>query len=260
MILYKLISFNLIILYAISLNSQNASQHFSILAHAHNDYEQTEPIKTALDHGFDALEVDLFLYKGRLVISHDDEELEKKASFTEGYLNPLLKALDTIHELKILLIDIKNYSPQLLDRLNNELSPHANILLDRKDGQTEIKKLQIILSGEIPRSEIIKDNSNQFLFVDGRIDDLQYEYSKKYMPWISMDFTDFSNWKGKHKACPKTKKKLNAVITKVHNHNKLLRFWKTSETELMWETLSDLGIDIIGTDEIEHFNKAFLKD
>ena len=230
---------------------------YPIIAHAHNDYEQKYPITTALNHGFASLEVDLVFDGTNLIVSHDGEDLDTKGHFEAAYLVPLLNRLDTNQQLIILLVDIKNYSDQMLTQLNLVLKKHESYLLKRAENANSSKKIQIVLSGDIPRAQIIANKTNEFLFIDGRIEDLAFDYSQQYMPMISMNFTDLSKWEGIQKPSTASIRKIQKTIDLVHQKGKKIRFWKTPETALLWRTLIELEVDIIGVDNIEKFYAAF---
>jgi len=230
---------------------------YPIIAHAHNDYEQKYPITTALNHGFTSLEVDIVFDGTNLIVSHDGENLDTKGHFETAYLAPLLNRLDVNQAPLILLVDIKNYSDQMLAQLNSVLKKYENDLLKRSENTGSSKKIQIVLSGDIPRAAIISNKANEFLFIDGRIEDLAFDYSKQYMPMISMNFTDLTNWEGIKKPSKASLQAIQKTIDLAHQKGKKIRFWKTAETELLWRTLIDLNVDFIGVDGIENFYATF---
>ena len=47
--------------------------------HAHNDYMHTRPLMEALESGFTSIEIDVFLHKNDLIVSHTAAGLDKKA-------------------------------------------------------------------------------------------------------------------------------------------------------------------------------------
>ena len=46
--------------------------------HAHNDYVHARPLFEALESGFTSIEIDVYLYKGELKVSHLAVGLDKK--------------------------------------------------------------------------------------------------------------------------------------------------------------------------------------
>jgi len=253
-------SFHLIViaLCLIALLSCNTNTiKYLVIAHAHNDYEQKHPITTALNHGFTSLEVDIVFDGTHLIVSHDGENLDTKGHFEIAYLVPLLDRLDAKRTPIILLVDIKNYSDQMLAQLNAILKKYESYLVKREETANRSKKIQIVLSGDIPREQVIKAKANEFLFIDGRMEDLAFDYSQQYMPMISMDFTEISNWEGVQKPSKETIRTIQKTINRVHQKGKKIRFWKTTETELLWRTLIESKVDFIGVDNIENFYATF---
>ncbi len=218
-----------------------------VLIHAHNDYAQANPIVEALQNDCYSLEVDVALYDNELVISHDDKKLSKKKSFSKYYLKPLIDELKDYDKSIVLLVDIKEYSDKLLEVLHQDLLLYDRHIIRRQ--RPTKRGLQIVLSGDIPRKQIIEQGKYFYFFIDGRLENLAHEYANHNMPWISMDIKKTCAWKGHQRPKSDDIKKLRAVIKKVHQHNKKIRLWNTPDNQLMWNTLIALGVDIINTDQ-----------
>ena len=219
---------------------------YPFIAHSHNDYDQVLPISTAIDHGFTSLEVDIAFDGLDLRISHDDKNLDEKLEFEESYLLPLMN-----QEIRdggvLLLVDIKNYSPQLIDQLNLILNKHECKLVSRSTLNDTEGKIKIVLSGEIHRQEIVEDATNRFLFIDGRLTDFDLNASSDIVPLISLNIADISNSDADNEGA------LRNVISQVHDQNKMIRFWNTNDKESVWLSLIELQVDILGVDDLEKF-------
>ena len=63
-------------------------------AHSHNDYRQQSPLSLAYSEQFGSIEADIHLYKGRLLVAHDTEELPHARTLEEMYLQPLAKSIE----------------------------------------------------------------------------------------------------------------------------------------------------------------------
>ena len=76
--------------------------------HSHNDYEQAVPFFHAYNAGFGAIEADIFMVNGTLLVAHDYKHLQTGRTLKKLYLDPVKKALkkDTSRHLT-LLIDLK---------------------------------------------------------------------------------------------------------------------------------------------------------
>jgi len=180
-------------------------------------------------------------------VSHDDNNLEDKPLFETAYLSVLSEIPDLTENGIILLVDIKNYSQELLGELNSVLENHGNRLVSREFPNEASDKIKVIVSGEIPREEIINDPSSKYLFIDGRLTDFDLNAPSDLVPLISIDVTDLTN------SNIKNQEAVIEAIEQVHDKGKMIRLWKTNDKESVWLTLIELDVDILGVDEIEDF-------
>jgi len=222
------------------------SINYPFKAHSHNDYKQDQPITNALQHGFSSIEVDVAYDGTQLRVSHDDKNLNDKPVFEISYLKPILDT-DIGEGGLILLVDIKNYSTSLIQNLNNTLSSYESQLTSRDNSSLISGKLKIVLSGDIPRSELINNSDNTFLFIDGRLNDTDLNFPSDLVPIISLNISDISD------SDANDTEAINGAINRVHTKDKMIRFWNTNDKESVWLKLIDQGVDIIGVDDIEKF-------
>ncbi len=235
---------------------QSAAQE--IIAHAHNDYEKPQPLWNALAHDFHSLEIDIARYGQELVVTHTLDSLAFKPTLQELYIEPLISYLDTASRSLWLLVDLKSYDRETLDLLHALLVRHDDVFLGRQDNIGS-KPVQVILSGEMPRAEIIADDRYSYFFIDGRIENLGQGYKAHTMPLISANFTSLSSWTGEKEMNLEDEKKLRDLVRTVKAENKKLRFWKTNDSEEVWKKLMALGVHVIGVDHVEEFHDAVLK-
>ena len=75
----------------LALTGELPAQGFALLpsGHSHNDYTRSRPLYEALEQGFLSLEIDVFLHKNRLVVSHVPLGLGFKKDLETLYLKPL---------------------------------------------------------------------------------------------------------------------------------------------------------------------------
>lgn len=224
-----------------------------IYLHSHNDYEQEIPLHTAIDLGFNSLEIDIVISKNLIVVSHDTKNLDTKPTLQKAYLDPLQKLFthDSFeYDLPlILLIDIKEYNEQILPLLHETLAHYDSLLMNIHS--LDQRSLQVILSGDIPRKTIINDKRFKYFFIDGRLTDLHHNYSSFIMPWISHDFSKLTKWNGDNNLSLKDEIKIKNTIYAIQQQNKKVRFWKTAEHENVWKFLYRKNVDIISTDELK---------
>lgn len=217
-------------------------------AHSHNDYEQKRPFYLAYELGFGSIEADVFLKEGELYVAHNWGDIKPERTFRALYLNPILKKVRenrrwpySDHRDLQLLIDIKNTGAATLAALQKQLIPHRKAL----------KHVRIVISGEMPAPEDLALQDKVFTF-DGRKNLI---YSKEASPRVvlmSSSIMDFGgNWDGKMPMPELMREKLSTFVALQHVQKKLVRLWATPNTKLSYQTLKELGVDYIGTDDLQ---------
>lgn len=126
--------------------------------HGHNDYQKHPPLFRALNWSIPSVEADLYLHKGRLVVSHLSLFLHRKPTFEALYLKPLalLFAADqSSHYLPWLrlMIDIKSEPQATVDSLRSLLRRYP--ALTARQGQS----LTIFLSGRARRTHLLPSDT-----------------------------------------------------------------------------------------------------
>lgn len=222
------------------------SINYPLIAHSHNDYEQDTPIENAIKHGFTSIEVDIAFDGTKLKVSHDDKNLSNKPELEQYYLTPILST-EIGEKGLILLVDIKNYSVKLIEQLNSILNKYEDKLVTRTNPNSNSNKLKVVISGEIPRQDIINNLENKFLFIDGRFNEIDLNHSSDIVPIISLNISDIADSNANDDIA------ISKVINMVHDKNKMVRFWNTNDIESVWLNLINLNVDIIGVDNIEKF-------
>lgn len=216
-------------------------------AHSHNDYEHKRPFYEAYELGFGSIEADVFLKDGELYVAHNWKDITPDRTLKALYLDPILAQVRTNRgwpyagrkELQ-LLIDIKNTGPATLDALQKLLSPHRKAL----------RHVRIVVSGDMPPPDLLSEQDKLFTF-DGR---KNLVYSKKASPrvkLVSSSILDFGGyWAGKEEMPEAMRDKVSKFVALQHAQKKLVRLWATPNTELGYRTLQALGVDYIGTDDL----------
>lgn len=215
-----------------------------VLVHSHNDYLQKYPLKTALAYKVNSIEVDVAWYNNQIKVSHLNLLLKNKPNFEELYLKPLLAKKDSLQSVKFLFVDIKSGGKEILVALNNLFVNYPDVFSTRREDNSE--QIKVIVSGSVNRIELYNDVQLNYLFVDGRENDLVLNLKSHISPIISANFSSLSIEEKK------------SLITKAHAQDKMVRFWNTTDNPKTWDKLMDLGVDIIGVDHIESI-KEYLK-
>jgi alkaline phosphatase len=248
----KIISFLFIVSF-ISLNVFAQQRKYTVAdAHAHNDYMHPIAFYTAWDAGFGSIEADVFPVNGVLLVSHSKKALQPQRTLDSLYIQPLLKELQKNANRKVnLLIDIKENYKVSLPLLIKELEPLKKYLFPEKD---KTKPVTILISGERPPPDEYK-NYPDYIFFD---DDLKLFHSPeewKRVGLVSLSFERYSSWKGEGHIPDKDKNLLVHVIDSVHQAGKPIRFWAAPDNENSWKLQMELGVDLVGTDQIGKFAK-----
>lgn len=216
-------------------------------AHSHNDYEQKKPFYGAYELGFGSVEADVFLKQGELYVAHNSEDIKPERTLRALYLEPILNKVrenkgwpyPDRRELQ-LLIDIKNTGAATLAVLQEQLAPY----------QKELKHIRIVISGDMPAPDELARQDKIFTF-DGRKNLI---YSKETSPrvvLVSSSILDFGGyWDGKGPMPDLMREKLSTFVALQHAQKKLVRLWATPNTVLGYQTLKELGVDYIGTDDL----------
>ncbi|MCC8425138.1 hypothetical protein [Mucilaginibacter sp. UR6-11] len=217
--------------------------------HSHNDYANNTPFYKAFYNGFNSIEADIFLVDGVLLVSHSDKYLEPERTLKGMYLQPILYALrrDTTRRL-CLLIDVKREYSQVLPKLVKELRPLKMYLLSKEN---PTGRLKILISGNRP----VPADYHKYPSVLWFDDDLVYPHTQAQwdrVGQVSLNFENWSKWKGTGAIAEADRKKLQKTVDSVHTYTgKLVRFWGGPDVPEAWDVQINIGADVIGTDRIE---------
>ena len=227
-------------------------------AHSHNDYEQSQPLEAALDHGFCSVEADVFLVDGKLLVSHDRKDLDSSGDLDSMYLKPLSKLMEKngggVYRTPVeflLLVDIKADGAEVYEVLEQLLKPYRRHLTHFKSGKVERRALTVILSGDRP-TQLLATQKERYAFIDGRPENLvPAKGSSNLMPLISTSWAPLFKWKGLGQMPPQERYKLSEIVRLAYRRRQKLRFWATPEDPTVWRELADACVDLIGTDRLD---------
>ncbi|MEL6534353.1 MAG: hypothetical protein AAFQ98_03015 [Bacteroidota bacterium] len=223
----------------------------TFIGHAHNDYEHTQPLLQSLGYGFESIEVDIFQKRGELVVGHNPYSLGGKPTLEELYFRPLSNLVKNREGTLWLLVDLKKYHPDMLELLHLLCIRYEDMLMSRTDSVGS-RPVQIILSGNYPRAEIMANERYCFFFIDGRFPELD-SYDAKLVPMVSASFTEYCWYRGKGPITRNEAEEILSLVEQAHAKGIRVRFWRTADNENVWETLRILGVDVIGVDDLVGF-------
>jgi alkaline phosphatase len=226
--------------------------------HAHNDYEQPVPFRSAYHAGFGSIEADVCLINGNLFIAHEAETVKHGFTLENIYLKPLADEIsvnngyayaDTARSL-ILLLDVKTAAGPTLLEIVEAIRKYPLLI--------NAKNLHFIISGNIP---VYSDFSlyPSFISFDGRPENMDHLQNCSRIALFSTDIKKYSDWNGKSNIPGDEQKKLESLVQTAHRLNKPFRFWGTPDLENAWQELMDLEVDYINTDKQTEFARFFNK-
>jgi hypothetical protein len=171
-------------------------------AHAHNDYRHPRPLLDALDRGFCSVEADIFLVDGELLVGHDRGELRAGRTLQSLYLDPLRARVERNSGRVypggppfMLLVDIKRDGSEVYAVLREVLASYRTMLCGVEDGLYRERAIQVVISGDCPRTDIVAD-AQRFCGIDGRLGDLDSTAPAHLMPLISDRWSTHFSWRG----------------------------------------------------------------
>lgn len=244
----------------ISLVGQELSDGRLVIKHAHNDYLHERPLLDALDLGFGSVEADVILHQGELLVGHTSiEAIFSKKTLEELYLKPLRERVkknggkvSKEQEQFFLLVDLKTEAESTYQAVHEQLEEYADILSVRRDGVWTPGAVTVVISGSIP-GETMQKQAVCYAGIDGRPGAIESDLPAHVMPWISTSWSSMFTWKGKGKGemPAEEKEKLRTYVEAAHARKRLVRFWGTPESEVVWKELKEQGVDLIGGDDLK---------
>ena len=232
--------------------------------HSHNDYTRNRPLYDALDYGFTSIEVDVYWHEGRMVVTHDDKNLEEKQIIEELYLDPLRKIVkenngkvykDQDVQL-VLMVDLKSEKVDTYLALKDIFSDYLDVIERFEYGKQIDGPIRVLLSGG-PPIKLIEKDKDRFCFVDGSVEQWSMDYPVELMPRASTNYRSFFKWYGKEEMPKEEEKKLRSLIKEAHDAGRKVRFWGCPNRQEVWQKLLDEGADWINVDDLEGFNKFY---
>ncbi|MCP9763000.1 phosphatidylinositol-specific phospholipase C/glycerophosphodiester phosphodiesterase family protein [Lacihabitans soyangensis] len=228
---------------------------FAQKIHSHNDYVQPRPFWEAYESGANSIEADVFLVDGKLYVAHEKNEINPERTLEKLYLEPLNKVNKARkrQELQI-LIDLKTSAEPSLQAVSEAIAKYPKLAR----AHSKKKYIKFVISGNRPPiSEYTKYPS--YIFFDHQsLKDLE-KGDKSKIALVSFSIGSYSKWKGDKPMTDEEKLKLKTIIDSVHTYGYPIRFWATPDTPLAWQTLFDLSVDFINTDQPKASRFFFIK-
>ncbi|MEG2613579.1 MAG: alkaline phosphatase [Alistipes sp.] len=233
-----------------------------ILIHSHNDYAQRVPFYQAYAQQVYSIEVDLFLEEGKLLVGHDQEDLDDDRSFEKLYIEPMVTLFERnegrpwsgSEMLLQLMIEVKSETAPTMKAVVDLLAKYPQVF----DPAKNIYAARVAITGRIPEPEEFAQYPSYVMF-DG---DPEVDYTPEQLRHVglfSANFRNYTHWHGKGSILPAERQKLKEVIDHAHSLDRPIRFWGAPEGATVYHTFYNMGIDYINTDQPE-ICAAFFND
>lgn len=224
--------------------------------HSHNDFERKRPLLDALGLGMASIEVDVALVDGVFYVTHDSSKIRRDRTLVDMYLDPLRQIADrrrgTIYGPNApplqLLIDVKSDAGTAYEALDALLAGYAHLLTRWSGTTVTTGPVTAVLSGR-RASEPLRDASQRFLALDGRIWEDRTGYPTGVMPLVSINWDDTIGPGGRWHTTERLAT-ARRYIDDVHAEGRAVRFWGTPDQPEVWSELRARGVDFIGADDI----------
>ena len=231
-----------------------AQEYSSSNIHSHNDYASKLPFYEAYSNEAGVIEADVFIVNNELFVAHTSKEITPQNTLKSQYLDPLSNKLKSLggkaypsNKPLILMIDIKTEADPTLKLIAQQLKTYPDLISN--------KNIKVVISGNRPSPTNWKEYPD-FIYFDGRLNENYSPEQLSRVEMISEDLKQITIWNGKGVMTQSDAEKVQAIIKKVHDQNKKVRFWATQDNVNTWMTLMNLKVDFIGTDnvaELTHF-------
>ena len=252
------------ILLFIALNILNAQCKDPLRIHSHNDYKNESPLYNALRYCAKSIEVDIHLVNGKILVGHDLGETKETETLESLYLQPLMKIFEVGQsEFNVdyeiyLLIDIKSDADSTFTVLNKLLQNYEKLLTYYQDGVVHKRKIKVILSGNRP-IDIVSGMEMRIVFIDGRLTDINKNYSHGLFPLISDSQTKVAEYLGYSDFEFIDHEEFTDLVAEIHKENKCFRIWGVPDNEEYWKLQLDYGVDLVNTDKSNKLSEFIRK-
>ncbi|MBK7862869.1 MAG: hypothetical protein IPJ65_30525 [Archangiaceae bacterium] len=225
-------------------------------AHAHNDYEHPRPLLDALDARFYSVEADLWLRDGGIAVSHD--ATTAKGLLDALYLDPLQARVTATGSVYgdgvpfVLWLDLKDGSRGLRVALETMLARYPMLTVYEADGGVTPGAVTAVLTGsDASKKAFVREFSVRHANRDQGSWDAGDAPVDGTWGWYAIDWANYMLWDGTMSISGSERAKLECLVASIHGKGARLRFWNNPETNAYRAIALDVGIDLIGTDELQ---------
>ncbi|MEX0313752.1 MAG: phosphatidylinositol-specific phospholipase C/glycerophosphodiester phosphodiesterase family protein [Allomuricauda sp.] len=220
------------------------AQHV-VKIHSHNDYEQRIPFWDAFSAGAKSIEADVFLKDGKLLVAHEEENIDSKRTLETMYLLPLKRVQQMCGDGFLdfqLMIDVKTEAYTTLDAIIGLLEGYKTYLKPYNK-----RGVSVVISGSRPKEKDYNDYP-RFISFDCQDVSTMPKEAWKRVAMISTGFHRLSDWNGVDTLKSEDSIAVKKYIDQAKKFSKPIRFWATPDTEKAWDILLRMGVDFVNTD------------
>jgi hypothetical protein len=236
-------------------------------AHAHNDYLHKHPLFDALDNGFTSIEVDVYLHKGKLRVSHLPFLLSRKKTLEELYLQPLRSVINInagsvyagMNTPIVLMIDFKTEADVTYTALCEVMKPYSDLItLYEEDSVCVQRSINVLISGRSPVNQLLIADSS-YASIDGPISFMKDTVKRKVCTRFSDAWSAHFTWKGEGEMAEREMSRLKEMVNGAHALQKEIRFYHLPDKPQVWKVLLENGVDWINTDKLSEFGQWYIE-
>ena len=256
----------LVLLAALYFNITSAQTQVVQHGHAHNDYMHTRPLFEALESGFTSIEIDVFLHKNDLIVSHMPAGLDKKPDIEELYLKPIQKIIreNSGRVYKdypgpvIFMIDMKTSGDETYVKLKEILDKYKDMLaVYHYDSLIKPGPIQILISGNKPFGPVMKEQTC-YATIDADVKMLRESKYDAIITRYSDPWGLYFTWTGAGLMPKDEKERLDDLVAQAHKKGKQIRFYGIPDKPGVWKLLLDAHVDWVNTDKLKEYNHFYL--
>lgn len=226
-------------------------------AFAHNDYQHKQPLFEAIKTGYANVEADVYVYKGKLVVTHVLPQIHHKRTLEALYLAPLANYFASQNgEIPTgfmpqftLMIDIKSDPDKAYRLLKPLLEKYRPYLSGYQNGQWQQGAVRIVLSGNKPYHQL-KNDQDRLAFIDQDLRKIKRDTTANLFNMASCKLSKLVHCKKDGTFSKVDEVRLRNYVEEAHRFGARVRLWSSPDKHTTWRQLLDCGVDLIGTDKL----------
>jgi hypothetical protein len=225
-------------------------------AHAHNDYYNEMPLRTALEHRFYSVEADVEWRDGRAVVAH--YVWEDFGDFAELYTDRIaevVRARGSVYgdgHVFTLWVDFKSDEDGLADVVHDALAAHDDVFTSWEDDDVlNERPVVAVLTGAGVKERYV-ERSLRYAIRDSNDFSPDDPDADARWGYYALNYGNYVDGPGGDPAAV-----ASGIIDDAHAMGRQVRFYGAPDDEASWQLQLDAGADFVGTDRVADFAAAF---